>query len=74
MVVSGVVTAGADEPWFSETGPVEEPLPWASVTKVVSSLACLVAVERSAVDLDEPLGPPGSTVRHVLAHVSEPPH
>ncbi|MGE5274858.1 MAG: serine hydrolase domain-containing protein [Verrucomicrobiota bacterium] len=43
---------------------------WASVTKPVSALACLVAAEEGAVDLDEPAGPPGSTFRHLLAHAS----
>ena len=43
---------------------------WASVTKVVTALAVLVAVEEEAVDLDEAAGPPGSTVRHLLAHAS----
>ena len=43
---------------------------WASVTKPVSALATLVAVEEEAVDLDEPAGPPGATVRHLLAHAS----
>jgi CubicO group peptidase (beta-lactamase class C family) len=43
---------------------------WASVTKLVTALAVLVAAEEGAVDLDEPAGPPGSTVRHLLAHAS----
>ena len=43
---------------------------WASVTKLVTSLACLVAAEEGAIDLDEPAGPPGSTFRHLLAHAS----
>ena len=43
---------------------------WASVTKLVTALAVLVAVEEEAVGLDEPAGPPGSTVRHLLAHAS----
>lgn len=43
---------------------------WASVTKPVTALACLVAVEEDVLDLDEPAGPPGSTVRHLLAHAS----
>lgn len=40
----------------------------ASVTKLMSSLAVLLAVEEGATELDDPLGPPGSTVRHLLAH------
>ena len=43
---------------------------WASVTKPVTALAALVAAEEGIVDLDQPAGPPGSTVRHLLAHAS----
>jgi CubicO group peptidase (beta-lactamase class C family) len=43
---------------------------WASVTKLASALATLVAVEEGVVDLDEPAGPEGATVRHLLAHAS----
>ena len=43
---------------------------WASVTKPVTALACLVAAEEGTIDLDEPAGPPGSTFRHLLAHAS----
>ena len=44
--------------------------PWASVTKLATSVAVLVAAEEGIVDLDEPAGPPGSTLRHLLAHAS----
>ena len=43
---------------------------WASVTKLVTALAALVAAEEGTIDLDEPAGPEGSTVRHLLAHAS----
>ncbi len=42
----------------------------ASVSKLVGALAVLVAAEEGVVDLDETAGPPGSTVRHLLAHAS----
>lgn len=42
----------------------------ASVTKVLVALTTLVAVEDGTVELDEPAGPPGATVRHLLAHAS----
>jgi CubicO group peptidase (beta-lactamase class C family) len=51
-------------------GPVDEPLPWASVTKVATALAALVAAEEGTIELDDPAGPEGSTVRHLLAHAS----
>jgi CubicO group peptidase (beta-lactamase class C family) len=44
--------------------------PLASVTKPLFALACLVAVEEGTLALDEPAGPPGATVRHLLAHAS----
>ncbi len=42
----------------------------ASVTKPLAARAVQVAVEEGAVELDTPAGPPGSTVRHLLAHAS----
>jgi CubicO group peptidase (beta-lactamase class C family) len=42
----------------------------ASVSKLLVGLAALVAVEEGAIELDEPAGPPGATVRHLLAHAS----
>jgi CubicO group peptidase (beta-lactamase class C family) len=51
-------------------GDGDVPLPWASVTKLLTGLAALVAVEEGTVDLDEPAGPEGSTLRHLLAHAS----
>jgi CubicO group peptidase (beta-lactamase class C family) len=51
-------------------GPVHEPHRWASVTKLLTALALLVAWEEGTVDLDAPAGPPGATLRHLLAHAS----
>ncbi len=42
----------------------------ASVTKPLVARAAHVAVEEGVVDLDTAAGPPGSTVRHLLAHAS----
>lgn len=42
----------------------------ASVTKLLVAEAVLVAVEEGAVELDDPAGPPGATVAHLLAHAS----
>jgi CubicO group peptidase (beta-lactamase class C family) len=43
---------------------------WASVTKLLTAYACLVAAEEGTLDLDEPAGPRGATVRHLLSHAS----
>jgi CubicO group peptidase (beta-lactamase class C family) len=51
-------------------GDIAARLPWASVTKVVAALAVLDVAHDGLLDLDEPAGPPGSTVRHLLAHAS----
>lgn len=42
----------------------------ASVTKPLTAYATLVALEEGAVELDDPAGPDGSTVRHLLSHAS----
>jgi CubicO group peptidase (beta-lactamase class C family) len=54
----------------AEHGDVEHVFPWASVTKLATAVAVLVAAEEGVVDLDGPAGPPGSTIRHLLAHAS----
>jgi CubicO group peptidase (beta-lactamase class C family) len=46
------------------------PLRWASVTKLATAVAALVAVEEGIVDLEDPAGPRGSTLRHLLSHAS----
>jgi CubicO group peptidase (beta-lactamase class C family) len=42
----------------------------ASVTKLLVARGAQIAIEEGAVDLDTAAGPPGSTVRHLLAHAS----
>lgn len=55
---------------LGETGDADRRHEWASVTKLVTSLCVLRLIDASVMALDEPAGPPGSTVRHVLAHAS----
>ena len=43
---------------------------WASITKLATAMAVLTAIDDGSIDLDESAGPPGSTVRHLLAHAS----
>jgi CubicO group peptidase (beta-lactamase class C family) len=54
----------------AERGSRDAALPWASVTKLATAWTSLIAVDRGLVALDDPAGPPGSTVRHLLAHAS----
>jgi CubicO group peptidase (beta-lactamase class C family) len=51
-------------------GPADQPFRWTSVTKLLTALAALDSVQRGLLDLDEPAGPPGSTIRHLLSHAS----
>ena len=66
-VAVGVLRDGEE---VATQGPREHVFRWASITKPVTALATLVAAEEGIVDLDEPAGPPGSTLRHLLAHAS----
>src|SRR5438067_5573547 len=61
---------GRDADVVAVRGPREHVFRWASVTKLVTALAALVAAEEGVIDLDETAGPEGSTVRHLLAHAS----
>jgi CubicO group peptidase (beta-lactamase class C family) len=58
---SGTLATAGDPAWRTRI---------ASVSKLLVGLAALVAVEEGAIELDEPAGPPGATVRHLLAHAS----
>ncbi|GAA2253636.1 serine hydrolase domain-containing protein [Streptomyces amakusaensis] len=60
----------ADGTLAGSHGPLGHRFPLASVTKPLTAYAALVAYEEGAVELDEPAGPEGSTVRHLLAHTS----
>ncbi|HYT40031.1 MAG TPA: serine hydrolase domain-containing protein [Acidimicrobiia bacterium] len=55
---------------LGDTGPLDEALPLASVSKLLTAMAVLVAVEEETLGLDDPAGPDGSTVAHLLAHAS----
>jgi CubicO group peptidase (beta-lactamase class C family) len=54
----------------ARAGDLDGPYKLASVTKLLSTMAVLVAVEEGTVALDEAAGPPGSTVRLLLCHAS----
>ena len=66
---AAVAVIGADGIVASVGDPARH-AEWASVTKLVTAYAVLRGVERGEIALDEPFGPPGATVRHLLAHAS----
>jgi CubicO group peptidase (beta-lactamase class C family) len=42
----------------------------ASIAKVLAAYAGLIAVEEHSISLDDPAGPPGASVRHLLSHAA----
>lgn len=51
-------------------GDTDRPYALASVTKLLSTYAFLIALEEGAIGLEDPAGPEGSTVHHLLAHTA----
>ena len=64
---AGITASGQVADTVGDTTHVFE---LASVTKLLSAYTVFVAVEEGIVEVDTPLGPSGSTVRHLLAHAS----
>lgn len=67
---AAAVVVRRDGAVLGSSGPTDRVLPLASVTKPLSAYAVLVATEEEALGLDDPAGPEGATVRHLLAHAS----
>jgi len=59
-----VATDGA----VSTIGDVDHSFRLASITKMLTGWATMIAVEEGIVSLEQPAGQPGSTLRHLLAH------
>lgn len=53
-----------------ETGGGSSVFAWASVTKLLTALTVLDGCADGTVELDQPAGPPGATIAHLLAHAS----
>lgn len=69
---AGVVGAAVIDPSgvIEIAGQTDSLFPLASVTKMLSAYAILVATEEGTISLDDSAGPPDSTVAHLLAHCS----
>jgi CubicO group peptidase (beta-lactamase class C family) len=67
--VAAAVVA-ADGSVRATAGETEREFRLASVTKLLTAYATLIAVEEGAVEWDTAAGPTGSTVRHLAAHAS----
>ena len=66
---AAVVVVGPDGP-LAGHGDLDRTYRLASVTKLFVAYGCLIALQEGVLDLDAPAGPPGATVRHLLAHAS----
>lgn len=64
-VSAAIIRAGAV---VATVGDVDRQQPLASLSKPMSAWAMLIAVEESIVTLDQPVGQPACTLRHLLAH------
>jgi CubicO group peptidase (beta-lactamase class C family) len=49
-------------------GDIDRSYRLASIAKTITAWATLIAVEEGVLDLDTPIGQPGCTLRHLLAH------
>jgi len=67
---AAAAVVGPDGTVLETYGDQDKVFPLAGVTKPLVALSVLVAVEEGALGLDDPAGPEGSTVRHLLAHAS----
>jgi CubicO group peptidase (beta-lactamase class C family) len=67
---AAVAVVDASGAAVGEHGSMDREFPLASVTKLLTAYAVLVAVEEGAIEWDQPAGPEGSTVRHLAAHAS----
>jgi CubicO group peptidase (beta-lactamase class C family) len=65
---AAAVVVAADGQLLGATGDLDHQFRLASLTKVATGWAAMIAVEEGIIDLDDPVGQPGCTLRHLLAH------
>ncbi len=67
---SAAAVAGSGGTVRFTQGAMHEVSKVASITKLLTAWTVLISIEEGAVTLEDPAGPPGSTVAHLLAHTS----
>lgn len=67
---AAVAVIASDGTLLGSRGEQDREFALASVTKLLSASAILLAIEEGAIELDDPAGPEGATIRHLLAHAS----
>ncbi len=65
---SAAAVVAADGRVVGTIGDLDRPFRLASLTKVVSGWAAMIAVEEGTIGLDDHVGQPGCTLRHLLSH------
>lgn len=67
-VANAAAAVVADGRAVGSIGDLDRVFRLASLTKVATGWAAIVAVEEGTIGLDDPVGQPGCTLRHLLAH------
>ena len=65
---AAAAVVAADGRLLGAIGDLDHEFRLASLTKVATGWAAMIAVEEGIIDLDDPVGQPGCTLRHLLAH------
>lgn len=65
---AAAAVVAADGRVVGTTGDRDHQFALASLTKVATGWAAMIAVEEATIELDDPVGQPGCTLRHLLAH------
>lgn len=69
-VPNAAVAVVAPDGLVAQRGDLAYNGPWASVTKLFTAYAVLMATQDEEFRLQDPAGPEGATIRHLLAHAS----
>lgn len=67
---TSVLAIANESDLLASTGDMDWVTRIASISKLFTSYAALIALEEGTISLDDPAGPEGSTVRHLMAHAS----